>query len=130
MLANPTRGGTQAPSTANNAQYGAAGALAANAGVDSTRYVRAVRYSLPAFVTGLSVNATMAYGTVASSTAAAAGNSSGLDITYAAGPLALVFATQKAEATKTVKPAQINLSPSPKKYEQSPDKNVRTLNGH
>ena len=38
--------------------------------------------------------------------------------------------TQKAEATKTVKPAQINLSPSPKKYKQSPDKNVRTLNGH
>jgi predicted porin len=50
-------------------------------------------------VTGLSVNATMAYGTVASSTAAAAGNSSGLDITYAAGPLALVFASQKAEAS-------------------------------
>ena len=99
MLANPTRGGTQAPSTANNAQYGAAGALAATAGIDGTRYVRAIRYSLPAFVTGLSVNATMAYGTVASATAAAAGNSSGLDITYAAGPLAVVFATQKAEAT-------------------------------
>jgi len=99
MLANPTRGGTQAPSTANNAQYGAAGALAATAGVDATRYVRAVRYSLPAFVTGLSINATMAYGTVASATAAAAGNSTGLDITYAAGPLAMVFTTQKADAT-------------------------------
>ena len=37
---------------------------------------------------------------------------------------------QKVEATKTVKPVQINLSPSPKKYETSPDKNVRTLNGH
>ena len=99
MLANPTRGGTQAPSTANNAQYGAAGALAASAGVDATRYVRAIRYSLPTLVTGLSVNATMAYGTVASATAAAAGNSSGIDATYAAGPLAVVFAYQKADAT-------------------------------
>lgn len=37
---------------------------------------------------------------------------------------------QKVEATKTVKPVQINLSPSQKKYETSPDKNVRTLNGN
>ncbi len=105
MLANPTRGGTQAPSTANGNQYASASntgtnaATAATAGIDGTRYVRAIRYSLPAFVTGLSVNATMAYGTVASATAAAAGNSTGLDITYAAGPLAVVFATQKADAT-------------------------------
>ena len=116
MLANPTRGGAQAPSTFNGNQFvtstntaatdpstntikPAIPFSAANAGIDGTRYVRAIRYSLPAFVTGLSVNATMAYGTVASATAAAAGNSSGLDITYAAGPLAVVFATQKADAT-------------------------------
>jgi predicted porin len=85
MLANPTRGGTQAASTTGSA-------------ADSTRYVKAVRYSLPTLVTGLSVNATYAYGTTQTATAAAAGNSSGVDATYANGPLAVVFAYQKAEA--------------------------------
>jgi len=97
MLANPTRGGVQASSTANSAQYGAAGVLAASAGVDATRYVKAVRYSLPTLVTGLSVNATYAYGTTQSATAAAGGNSSGVDATYANGPMAVVFAYQKAD---------------------------------
>ncbi len=98
MLANPTRGGLQASSTTASA-------------ADGTRYVKAIRYSLPAFVKGLSINATMAYGTVpasvtggtqpaaTASNVSAGGNSSGVDATYVNGPLAVVFATQKADAT-------------------------------
>ena len=86
MLANPTRGSTQAASTGTVTS------------LDSVRYVNAVRYSLPALVTGLTVNATFAYGTTATATAAAGGNSSGIDAAYANGPLAVVFAYQKAEA--------------------------------
>lgn len=85
MLANPTRGGTQAASTVG-------------ASADSTRYVKAIRYSLPTLVQGLSVNATQAFGTTATATAGAAGNSMGFDATYANGPLAVVFAYQKADA--------------------------------
>ncbi|PUE06236.1 hypothetical protein B9Z51_15545 [Limnohabitans sp. T6-5] len=87
MLANPTRGNAQAASTDVT---------------DSTRYVKAVRYSLPELVAGLAVNATYAYGTAASAGVAASGNSSGVDATYTSGPLAVVFAYQKADADATV----------------------------
>ena len=87
MLANPTRGGgAQAQST-----FGSSAA-------DSTRYTKAVRYSLPTLVQGLGVNLTHAYGQVATATAGAAGNSQGIDANYTAGNLKVTAAYQKAEA--------------------------------
>jgi predicted porin len=82
MLANSTRGGTQAASTDG----------------DSTRYIKSARYSLPTLVTGLSVNATYAFGSQGNGTTAQGGSTTGVDATYANGPLAVVFAYQKADA--------------------------------
>jgi predicted porin len=88
LAANPTRGGaSQAASTS-----------AATGTVDSTRYMRAVRYSLPTLVTGLGINVTHAYGSVESATASAGGNSQGIDANYTNGPLKLTAAYQKAGA--------------------------------
>jgi predicted porin len=64
---------------------------------DSTRYVRAVRYSLPTLVTGLSFNVTQAFGQVAA-TGGHTGNTTGFDTNYVSGPLKLTAAYQKADA--------------------------------
>jgi len=115
MAANPTRGGvaqtvngttpfstaTVASGTAfTNVQASSTGAVA-QAGTswsaDSTRYVRAVRYSLPTLVTGLSLNATMAYGQTLAA-GGHSGNTTGFDGNYVSGPLKLTAAYQKADA--------------------------------
>jgi predicted porin len=83
-----------------NVQASSTGAVA-QAGTswsaDSTRYVRAVRYSLPTLVPGLSVNATMAFGQNLT-TGGHTGNSSGFDANYVSGPLKITAAYQKADA--------------------------------
>ena len=115
FAANPTRGGV--PQTVNgtapfstatvasgtaftNVQASSTGDVA-QAGTswsaDSTRYVRAIRYSLPTLVTGLSLNATMAYGQNIS-TGGHTGNTTGFDGNYVSGPLKLTAAYQKADA--------------------------------
>jgi len=86
LAANPTRGGAgQAASTVA-------------AAADSTRYMRAVRYSLPTLVQGLGINVTHAFGTVQTATAGAAGNTQGIDANYTSGPLKLTAAYAKAGA--------------------------------
>jgi len=69
---------------------------------DSTRYVRAIRYSLPTLVPGLAINATYAFGQTTALTGAPTGghmgDSSGYDTTYVSGPLKLTAAYQKANA--------------------------------
>lgn len=112
MLANPTRGAavptvssagvltapTVAPA-AGGAQVSQATSTLGTSGADATRYVKAIRYSLPAFVTGLSVNAAYAFGTQSNGiTTAQGGSTTGIDATYANGPLAVVFAHQQANA--------------------------------
>ncbi len=115
FAANPTRGGVAqavngtAPfSTATvasgaaftNVQASSTGDVAqAGTGwsADSTRYVRAVRYSLPALVPGLSLNATMAYGQNIAA-GGHTGNTTGFDGNYVNGPLKLTAAYQKADA--------------------------------
>ena len=119
MAANPTRGGiaqatglTTTSSTATvasgtaitNVQASSTGAVNqtnTNAfAADSTRYVQAVRYSLPTIVPGLSLNATMAYGQTLS-TGGHAGNTTGFNGNYVNGPLKLTAAYQKADADAT-----------------------------
>lgn len=86
MAANPTRGGAgQAASTVGSA-------------ADSTRYMRAVRYSLPTLVNGLAVNVSHAYGTVETASASAGGNTQGIDANYTTGNLKLTAAYAKAGA--------------------------------
>jgi predicted porin len=116
MAANPTRGGiaqatglTTTSSTATVASgtaitdvqassTGAANQTNTNKfAADSTRYVQAVRYSLPTIVAGLSLNATMAYGQTLS-TGGHNGNTTGFDGNYVNGPLKLTAAYQKADA--------------------------------
>ena len=69
---------------------------------DSTRYVRAIRYSLPTFVPGLGINATYAFGQTTALSGAPTGghmgDSSGFDANYVNGPLKLTAAYQKANA--------------------------------
>jgi predicted porin len=65
---------------------------------DSTRYVRAVRYSLPTLVTGLSLNATYAFAGTLPTGKLSGGNTTGADATYANGPLAVVASYQKTAA--------------------------------
>jgi predicted porin len=98
LSANPTRGGTQAPSTLGGAGSVNAAGTAGPAGVDSTRYVRAIRYSLPEVYPGLAVNLTQAFGTTATATAGAGGNSTGFDANYTNGPLKVTAAYSKADA--------------------------------
>lgn len=90
IAANPTRG-----YAANTA---AATAQASSTGGDSTRYVKAIRYSLPTLAAGLSVNLTTAFGGQNATTGAAGGGSTGLDATYAVGPFAAIFTYQTAAA--------------------------------
>jgi predicted porin len=118
MAANPTRGGIAQPTgltTAYNAGTAVSGVainnvLASSTGAinqtnpngfaqDSTRYVRAVRYSLPSFVTGLSINASYAFGQQLV-TGGHAGDSSGFDANYVNGPLKLTAAYQKANGER------------------------------
>ena len=68
---------------------------------DSTRYVRAIRYSLPTLVTGLSLNATQAFGQTLS-TGGQSGNTTGFDGNYVNGPLKITAAYQKADGEATV----------------------------
>jgi len=69
---------------------------------DSTRYVRAIRYSLPTFVPGLAINATYAFGQTTALSGAPTGghmgDTSGFDGNYVNGPLKLTAAYQKANA--------------------------------
>jgi len=69
---------------------------------DSTRYVRAIRYSLPTFVPGLGINATYAFGQTAALNGAPTGghmgDSSGFNGNYVNGPLKLTASYQKANA--------------------------------
>jgi len=67
---------------------------------DSTRYVRSIRYSLPTFVTGLSINANYAFGQTLIS-GGHSGDSSGFDANYVNGPLKLTAAYQKADGEKS-----------------------------
>jgi len=124
MAANPTRGGVAqatglktayATSTTtdsvqtvvdsgaaiNDVQASSTGAVnqtnANKFGADSTRYVRAIRYSLPTLVQGLSANATYAMGQTLA-TGGTEGDSSGIDANYVAGNLKLTGAFQKAAA--------------------------------
>ena len=116
FAANPTRGGiaqatglktafstaTVASGTSiDDVQASSTGAVnQANAnkfGADSTRYVRAIRYSLPTLVAGLSLNGTYAYGQTAS-TGGHTGNTTGFDGNYVNGPLKITAAYQKADA--------------------------------
>jgi predicted porin len=116
FAANPTRGGvaqatgllttsstatTPSGTAIANVQASSTGAVNqtnTNAfAADSTRYVRAVRYSLPTLVTGLSLNATMAYGQNIS-TGGHTGNTTGFDGNYVNGPLKITAAYQKADA--------------------------------
>jgi len=116
MAANPTRGGI-AQATGLKTVYNAGTAVsgvsidnvqASSTGninqtnpnafaQDSTRYVQAVRYSLPSLVAGLSLNATMAYGQTMS-TGGHNGNTTGFDGNYVNGPLKVTAAYQKADA--------------------------------
>ncbi len=66
--------------------------------VDSTRYVRAVRYSLPLLVNGLSVNATYAFAGSLPNGKLSGSNTTGADATYANGPLTLVGSYQNTSA--------------------------------
>ena len=119
MAANPTRGGiaqatglTTTSSTATvasgtaitNVQASSTGAVnqtnTNSFAADSTRYVQAVRYSLPTIVPGLSLNATMAYGQTLS-TGGHNGNTTGFNGNYVNGPLKLTAAYQKADADVT-----------------------------
>jgi len=115
FAANPTRGGvaqavggsspystaTVASGTAfTNVQASSTGATnqaGTGFGADSTRYVRAVRYSLPTLVTGLSFNVTQAFGQVVAA-GGHTGNTTGFDTNYVSGPLKLTAAYQKADA--------------------------------
>jgi len=118
MAANPTRGAIAQPTgltTAYNSGTAVSGVainnvLASSTGAvnqtnpnsfaqDSTRYVRAVRYSLPTFVTGLSVNLTTAFGQQLV-TGGHAGDSNGIDANYVNGPLKLTAAYQKANGER------------------------------
>jgi predicted porin len=81
FAANPTRGGTAGQASSTSA--------------DSTRYTRAIRYSTPTLLNGLTIAATNAFGTSGGN---AGGGSQGIDATYAAGPLRAVVAYQKAGA--------------------------------
>ena len=87
FAANPTRGSVQASST-----EGSTGA------VDSTRYVKQARYTLPTLAAGLTVNANYAFGKSNTAAGGTDGDSMGFDVTYANGPLTLVGAYQKADA--------------------------------
>lgn len=95
MAANPTRGG-------GTKQAGASGDLASSTAGDSTRYVRAIRYSFPAFVPGLGVNVSYASGQ-SPATGGTTGNSTGLDFNYTMGNLKLTGAFQKADADQATK---------------------------
>jgi predicted porin len=125
MAANPTRGGiTQNnglgnPSVLASSTGGKDQTNPANIAVDSTRYVRAIRYSLPSFVTGLAVNGTYAYGQTLV-TGGHSGDSYGLDANYVNGPLKLTAAYQKADGERTAAPATWNtangtITPAPGK---------------
>jgi predicted porin len=116
MAANPTRGGvTQATGAVaagatstlaigdavKNVQAsstGAANQTNPNSwSQDSTRYVRAIRYSLPTLVQGLSVNGTYAYGQNLNA-GGHAGDTKGVDANYVSGALKVTYAYQKANA--------------------------------
>jgi predicted porin len=94
FAANPTRGGTQATSTLGGNFY----ANSTAAGVDSTRYVKQVRYTLPELTAGLEINAAYAFGNSNAAAGGTDGDSMGFDVTYKNGPLALVGSYQKAGA--------------------------------
>jgi len=116
FAANPTRGGSAQATGSKLAYATATGAIgdaitnvqASSTGAlnhanpntwsaDSTRYVRAIRYSLPALVKGLAVNATYATGQTLA-TGGTEGNSTGIDANYTNGPLKITGAYQKAGA--------------------------------
>ena len=69
---------------------------------DATRYVRAIRYTLPTLAAGLSINASYAFaqtlGVGTSAGTLSGGDSMGFDATYANGPLVVSGAYQKAKA--------------------------------
>jgi predicted porin len=90
ISANPTRG--------RPTGTGAATALASSTGGDSTRYVKAIRYSLPTLANGLDINVTSAYGAANAVDGSNGGNTLGLDALYTAGPLTVGAAYQKAAA--------------------------------
>jgi len=117
MAANPTRGGV-AQATGSKSAYTTAAGVAAGTSIDnvqasstgalnqanpntwsadSTRYVRAIRYSLPALVKGLGVNVTYATGQTLAA-GGTEGNTTGIDANYTTGPLKLTGAYQKAGA--------------------------------
>jgi len=115
MSANPTRGGIAqnnglaVPSVQASSTGGANQTNTANIAVDSTRYVRSVRYSLPTFVPGLGINGTYAFGQ-ALVTGGHSGDSMGVDANYVNGPLKLTYAYQKANGDKTANPATWTVS--------------------
>ena len=115
FAANPTRGGVaqatgvktpyatttlaagDAVTNVQASSTGAANQAGTSFAADSTRYVRAVRYSLPTLVAGLSLNGTYAYGQTGS-TGGHTGNTTGFDGNYVNGPLKITAAYQKADA--------------------------------
>jgi len=109
MSANPTRGGIAQNNGLNTSVQASStgGANQTNTAliaIDSTRYVRAVRYSLPTFVPGLGINASYAFGQ-ALVTGGHSGDTMGVDANYVNGPLKLTYAYQKANGDKTANPA-------------------------
>jgi len=112
MAANPTRGGIAQNNGLNTSVLASStgGANQTNTAViavDSTRYVRAVRYSFPTFVPGLGINASYAFGQ-ALVTGGHSGDSMGFDANYVNGPLKLTAAYQKANGDKTATAATWN----------------------
>jgi predicted porin len=112
MAANPTRGGIAQNNGLNTSVLASStgGANQTNTAliaVDSTRYVRSVRYSLPTFVPGLGINASYAFGQ-ALVTGGHSGDSMGLDANYVNGPLKLTAAYQKANGDRTATAATWN----------------------
>jgi predicted porin len=104
MAANPTRGGIAQNNGLNTSVLasstgGANQTNTAAIAVDSTRYVRSVRYSLPTFVPGLGINASYAFGQ-ALVTGGHSGDSMGEDANYVNGPLKLTAAYQKANGER------------------------------
>ncbi|MDI9334578.1 MAG: porin [Cytophagales bacterium] len=103
FAANPTRGGgLQASGTTGNTTAQASSTTNLNqtdpakTAIDSTRYNRAIRYSLPAMLNGtLTANITSAYGNTGNG---AGGGSQGVDVSYNAGALRSTFAYQRAGA--------------------------------
>ncbi len=103
FAANPTPGITTVAAAKGQATNTGALSQATSTAGDSTRYINQVRYTLPTFVAGLSLNAAYAFGqsNVLIGQGGTNGNTYGFDGAYTAGPLTVVGAYQKAQAEYT-----------------------------